>query len=158
MENKPILDPMCGSRMFYRDANDPRVQFNDNRTLETNLCDGRSLVVAPDKIVDVREMPYKDEAFYLVVFDPPHLTHLGDTSWMIQKYGKLPNDWRTFLSDAFDECWRVLAKNGTMVFKWNETDIPCSEVLKCFSQKPLLLNKRPKQSKTHWMVFFKSVE
>ena len=37
------------------------------------LCDGRKLIVDPDKICDVTALPFPDESFYLVVFDPPHL-------------------------------------------------------------------------------------
>lgn len=46
-------------------------------------------------------------------------------------------------------------QNGTLIFKWNEEQIKLSEVLKCFSQKPLLGNKR---SKTHWLVFMKGAD
>lgn len=56
---------------------------------------------------------------------------------------------------GFDECMRVLKPNGTLIFKWNEEQIKLSEVLKCFSQKPLLGNKR---SKTHWLVFMKGAD
>lgn len=153
--NKPILDPCCGSRMFYMDKNDKRVDFCDNRTLDTSLCDGRKLVVAPDIISDVTSLPFEDKSYYLVIFDPPHMNTLGEKSWMAKKYGRLPTDWQTFMTNAFNECWRVLKDNGTLIFKWNESDIPLSEVLKCTKLKPLLANKRPKQTKTHWIVFFK---
>lgn len=37
-------------------------------------------------------------------------------------------------------------------FKWNEQQIKLSEVLKCFSKKPIFGNKR---ADTHWIVFMK---
>ena len=37
MKTKPILDPCCGSKMFYMDRNDTRVDFCDIRELDTNL-------------------------------------------------------------------------------------------------------------------------
>ena len=156
--SKPILDPCCGSKMFYMNRNDPRVDFCDKRTLNTELCDGRKLIIDPDIIADVTNLPFKDESYYLVVFDPPHMNTLGENSWMAKKYGKLPEDWKSFMKTAFSECWRVLKKNGTLIFKWNESDIPLSEVLKCTNLKPLLANKRPKQTKTHWIIFFKDEE
>lgn len=155
---KPILDPCCGSKMFYYDKNNQIVEFHDCRTLKTSLCDGRSLVIEPDTIGDVTDLKYKNESFYLVVFDPPHMNSLGEKSWMSQKYGRLPEDWKTFFGKAFSECWRVLKENGTLIFKWNDSDIPVSEILKCTDLKPLLGNKRPKQTKTHWLVFFKHTE
>ncbi|WP_433958865.1 SAM-dependent methyltransferase [Cytobacillus horneckiae] len=148
-----ILDACCGSRMFWFDKENEDTLFMDNRELETTLCDGRQLVVAPDVIADFRNMPFADETFYLVVFDPPHLIRAGDTSWLAQKYGKL-NDatWRMDLMMGFDECMRVLKPNGTLIFKWNEEQISINEVLDCFGQKPLFGDKR---SKTHWITFMK---
>lgn len=51
----------------------------DNRQLTDTLCDGRTLNVNPDVIADFRDMPFPDESFYLVVFDPPHLINAGQT-------------------------------------------------------------------------------
>ena len=124
----------------------------DNRELETTLCDGRSLTVKPDVLGDFRKIPYEDETFYLVVFDPPHLINAGDTSWLAKKYGKLNNDWENDLSKGFDECMRVLKPNGTLIFKWNEEQITLKQVLKTTSYQPLFGQKR---GKTHWLVFMK---
>ena len=153
---KKILDPCCGSRMFYFNKNDERVDFRDIRTLDTTLCDGRSLIIEPDTIGDVCNIDAPDESFALVIFDPPHLT--TGNGWQVQKYGKLPKDWKDWMTKAFSECWRVLAVNGTLIFKWYEYTIPIQEVLKCAPAKPLLGNRKPMNSKTHWMVFFKPEE
>lgn len=139
--------------MFWFDKQHEDTLYMDNRELETTLCDGRKLVVAPDIIADFRNMPFEDETFYLVVFDPPHLVKAGEKSWLAQKYGKLNEaTWRMDLMQGFDECMRVLKKHGTLVFKWNEEQIPLKEVLDCFGQQPLFGDKR---SKTHWVVFMK---
>ena len=61
----------------------------DIREEKTNLCDGRKFVVEPDIVGDFRDMPFKDEEFDMVVFDPPHLTKIGDKSFLAIKYGKL---------------------------------------------------------------------
>ena len=151
---KQVLDPCCGSRMFYFDREANEVLFCDNRTLEKTLCDGRTLNVHPDQISDVTNLPFEDETFYLVVFDPPHLN--TGNGWQVDKYGKLPKDWKDWMTKAFSECWRVLAKNGTLIFKWYEYNISIKEVLECAPAKPLFGNRRPKMSKTHWIVFFKS--
>ncbi|EGQ2750781.1 class I SAM-dependent methyltransferase [Staphylococcus pseudintermedius] len=152
---KRILDACCGSRMFWFDKSNQDVVFMDKRQLKTNLCDGRKLEVNPDIVADFRNMPFDDESFYMVVFDPPHLIRAGKNSWLAKKYGVLEETWRADIKQGFDECMRVLKPNGTLIFKWNEEQIKLSEVLKCFSQKPLLGNKR---SKTHWLVFMKGAE
>ena len=151
---KPILDACCGSRMFWFDKDNPNVLFADNRELETTLCDGRALVIKPDEKIDFRNMPYEDNSFKMVVFDPPHLMHAGKNSWLGQKYGILPKEWKPYIEQGFNECIRVLEPYGTLIFKWSEEQIRTSEVLKCINYKPLLGDKR---SKTRWIVFMKSI-
>lgn len=151
---KYILDACCGSRMFWFDKQNPNVVYADNRELDTTLCDGRALVIKPDEIVDFRNMPYKDESFKMVVFDPPHLINVGEKSWLGQKYGILPKDWKEYISQGFSECMRVLEPYGTLVFKWNEEQIKTSEILANIEYKPLFGDKR---AKTHWMIFMKYV-
>jgi ubiquinone/menaquinone biosynthesis C-methylase UbiE len=150
--SKRVLDACCGSRMFWFDKQNPDVIFADNRELETTLCDGRKLLVKPDIKMDFRNMPYKDNSFKVVVFDPPHLIHAGVKSWLRQKYGVLPEDWPAYLKKGFDECMRVLEPDGLLIFKWNEQQISFSKVLKLFGQNPLLGDQR---GMTRWVVFMK---
>lgn len=149
---KPILDVCCGSRMFYFDKNNPDVVFMDCRDLEDTLCDGRSLVVHPDIVGDFRNIPFGDNTFSMVVFDPPHLLRVGENSWLAKKYGKLSDSWEDDLKKGFSECMRVLKTNGTLIFKWNEEQIKLSHILSLFPQKPILGNKR---AKTHFLIFMK---
>lgn len=46
-----ILDPCCGSKMFYYDKDSAAVTFGDIRELHTKLCDGRELHIQPDKLM-----------------------------------------------------------------------------------------------------------
>lgn len=139
--------------MFWFDKKNNDVVFMDNRQLETELCDGRKLVVNPDIVGDFRSIPFNDESFYLVVFDPPHLVKVGENSWLAKKYGKLEKEtWKQDIAAGFKECMRVLKVNGTLIFKWNEEQIKLKEVLKAIEHKPLFGNKR---AKTHWLVFMK---
>lgn len=150
-----ILDACYGSRMFYFDKTNPNVTFMDIRELKDTLCDGRKLEIKPDIIGDFRNMPFENNIFDLVVFDPPHLIRAGKNSWLAKKYGMLDFDnWKIDLSDGFNECMRVLKPNGTLIFKWNEQQIKLKEVLKCFGQNPLFGDKR---SKTHWLIFIKEM-
>ena len=149
---KRILDACCGSRMFYFDRQNPDVIYADNREVETTLCDGRTLLIKPDVQMDFRDMPYKDNTFKVVVFDPPHLIHAGTGSWLASKYGILPLDWPKYLRAGFNECMRVLEPNGLLIFKWNDDQIGLNEVLKVFERKPLLGDQR---GKTRWLVFIK---
>ncbi len=153
--NKPILDVCCGSRMFWLDKDGPYTVFMDNRVLHDVLCDGRRLDIEPDIIGDFRDIPFDDDAFYLVVFDPPHLLKVGENSWLAKKYGRLSETWREDLRQGFSECMRVLKPYGVLVFKWNEEQISFREVLKVIGQEPLFGDRR---GKTRWVVFMKQGE
>ena len=157
---KPILDACCGSKMFYFDKNDDRVLFQDIRDIETTLCDGRHFEVHPDVQADFTDMPYPDGIFSMVVFDPPHLKYSGDTKelkgWQMIKYGHLGKGWRDILTKGFVECFRVLKPGGFLIFKWNETDIKVSELLKLTQEKPIFGHISGKRANTHWICFMKN--
>ena len=169
---KRILDVCCGGKMFYFDKSDPRVLFCDNREISTTLCDGRKFEIKPDIKADFTCLPFKDCSFRLVVFDPPHLLYnsgkskykemygslreIGTpTGWQQIKYGALYTDWRDMLKKGFAECFRVLEQGGVLIFKWNDTDVKVSEILKLTPEKPVFGHKSGKQNKTHWLCFFK---
>jgi len=149
---KKILDVCCGSRMFWFDKNHKDAVYMDIREIEDTLCDGRKLVIKPDVIGDFRNIPYGDNLFRLVVFDPPHLVRAGKASWLRKKYGVLEESWPIDLKQGFSECMRVLAPDGVLIFKWNEDQIRLKQILDLIDFKPLFGNQR---GKTHWLVFMK---
>lgn len=171
--DKPILDACCGGKMFYFDKKDDRVLFQDIRSVKSVLCDGRAFEVNPDVVADFTDMPYPDGSFRMVVFDPPHLlrnvrrSRFADiygglnpnampTGYQHIKYGSLPNlDWKDMLGKGFSECFRVLVPGGFLIFKWNETDIKVSEILKLTPHKPIFGHISGKRSNTHWICFMK---
>lgn len=154
MDNIPVLDVCCGGKMFYFDKTNEHILFCDKRKIKTHLCDGRTFEVNPDMICDFTNLPFNDETFYHVVFDPPHLKNIGENSYMAVKYGKLNNEYPTILKQGFNECMRVLKQYGTLVFKWNEEQIKLKEILNVIEYQPLYGNRR---AKTHWLVFVKGV-
>ncbi|MBM6742103.1 class I SAM-dependent methyltransferase [Enterococcus gallinarum] len=147
-----ILDACCGSRMFWFDKQNPNVTFMDIRQEYDELETGHVVDVNPDIVGDFRDMPFEADTFDMVVFDPPHLIHAGDYSWLAKKYGKLDELWPEDIRQGFAECMRVLKPNGSLIFKWNEDQISLQEVLAAIGEQPLFGNKR---SKTHWLVFMK---
>jgi SAM-dependent methyltransferase len=164
MRMKKILDACCGGRMFWFDKKNSDVLFVDSRKMEKQLIwksktdsEEAWFEVSPDQIMDFRALQLPDEAFSLVVFDPPHIVENGKVEgWMRKKYGALdPKTWREDLRKGFSECLRVLKKDGVLIFKWNEVDKPVSEILKLVSIPPLFGHKSGKQQKTHWLVFMK---
>lgn len=155
---KTILDPCCGSRMFWFDKKDDRAVFTDKRSEQHTLCDGRELIIEPDMVMDFTDLQFDDEQFHMVVFDPPHLNKIGDNSWMAKKYGKLDETWPLMIKDGFAECFRVLKPNGTLIFKWNETQILTKDILALTDQKPVVGHISGKRANTHWVCFLKDGE
>ena len=159
-ELKPILDAACGSRMFWFNKENPNVLFCDNRELSMSRAWGeydsvRHIEIKPDIVCDFTALPFPDKSFKLVVFDPPHLRHAGETAWLTLKYGKLEDGWPTMLKDGFSECMRVLDDYGVLIFKWSEVQIPLREVLKAIGAEPLFGHRSGKANKTHWMTFMR---
>ena len=128
---KLILDPASSMRSFYFNKKDERVLFGDIRINETHLLtNGQTIHIEPDEVMDFRNIPYPDNSFQYVVFDPPHMLRLSEKSWMRKKYGVLDSDnWQQDITQGFAECFRVLKTNGTLIFKWNEVSIPLKEIL-----------------------------
>lgn len=163
VSNRFILDACCGSRMFWFDKENPNCLFIDKRSETIEAKDSsqksglRTIEVKPDLIADFTEMPFKNETFAMVVFDPPHLKTLGQNSWMAKKYGRLPDDWQFMIQKGFKECMRVLKPQGTLIFKWNEYEISSKQILDLIPYKPLFGHTSGKQAKTIWMAFMKGV-
>lgn len=163
MAGMRILDACCGSKMMWFDRSNRAAVFGDRR-VETCVVADRShgrtegtrcVRIEPDVRFDFRALPFADESFDLVVFDPPHLVRAGRSSWMAAKYGKLNANWREDLSAGFSECFRVLSPNGTLIFKWAETQVALSQVLALAPVLPLFGNTAGRKAGTHWMVFSK---
>lgn len=158
-----VLDPCCGSRMMWFDQQHPDVVFGDKRAETITVTDNsrgnasglRTIRIEPDTLMDFRSLPFPDGQFKLVAFDPPHLVQAGPRSWLAAKYGKLSDDWRQDLRAGFAECFRVLATDGVLVFKWNETQIKLAELLALTPHQPLFGQVSGKRGMTHWLVFMK---
>ncbi|MDU1488408.1 class I SAM-dependent methyltransferase, partial [Ligilactobacillus animalis] len=65
-----ILDACCGSRMFWYDKQEEHTTYMDVRKYYEELPSGHVIDVDPDVQADFRSIPFDDETFDLVVFDP----------------------------------------------------------------------------------------
>lgn len=160
-KGKKILDATCGSKTIWFDKENPSVIYCDKRRESFSgiwKASERLCSIDPDIQCDFTNLPFGDDSFSLVVFDPPHLKKVGETAWLAKKYGKLGENWRKMLHDGFTECMRVLKEDGVLIFKWSEYDIPASEVWDAIGQKPLFGHRSGKKSKTFWGCYMKGVE
>lgn len=156
-----VLDACCGSRMMWMDKEDERVTFVDRRNEDYDIKPDRAypsgtvIRVRPDVVADFTALPFPDASFWHVVFDPPHIIRNAELGTVTKKYGVLNGDWKAMLAGGFRECFRVLKPNGTLIFKWCETQIPLKDVLALTPEKPLYGHKGGQKSVTHWMAFIR---
>ena len=155
---KKILDVCCGPRGMWFDKHNPAALFLDRRNEVHHLSypsGNYTETIIPDQIGDFTDIKQPDNSFFLVVFDPPHITQEKPTGRICKKYGILNGDWKEMLRGGFSECFRVLKQNGILIFKWNECRIPIKEILELTLEKPLFGHKVGKAMNTHWVCFMK---
>jgi len=150
---KTVLDVCCGPKGMWFDKNDERALYLDKRR-ETHIdkypCGVKTNII----IGDFTDIEQPDNSFWHIVFDPPHIEQYSEGQ-ITKKYGSLQGDWRTMIKKGFEECFRVLKPNGTLVFKWNEVRFPVREILSLTDKKPLYGHKSGKKMQTHWICFIK---
>lgn len=157
---KQILDPTCGGRLMWFDKYNPYTLYTDKRSLEKGTLYTRpNFSVNPDRIIDFRKMPFRDQSFNLIVFDPPHTIRSSELGGIIAlHYGRLSlSNWQHDLARGFRECWRCLKKGGTLVFKWSECDKPISEIEPFYPVIPCFGTRLGKDNKTLWVLFYKHI-
>lgn len=167
--NKTILDATCGGRSIWHPSNKDREDtlYIDKRKEEPGFHgqDGRNYGVHPDELQDFRDLPYEDESFKLVIFDPPHIVKengMDSLSGIIEKkYGALHAEtWQHDLTKGFQELFRVLETGGTLVFKFADNAVDFKEVLELAPVDPLLgtMTKKTSKCENRWFVFQKTEE
>lgn len=157
---KQILDVTCGDRKMWFQKYEEHTIYCDKRSekWESDYGDHRYLEIKPDVQCDFTELPFEDNSFPLVVFDPPHVKNLKESSWLCKEYGSLSEDWRPMIRKGFEECMRVLKPNGVLIFKWADISISTREIITVIGQEPLFGHRSGKKMNTHWMTFMKFEE
>lgn len=164
---KFILDASCSGRMFWFDKKHPNALYVDNRQIQKGtIKSSPNFGIEPDYVMDFRKLRFQDKSFKLVVWDPPHQKNLDLNSWIGAKYGVLPKDWKPFILDGFNECYRVLEDYGILIFKWSKShdkrgpkrDITLAELIKILPIRPLFGHPSGSKMNTIWMCFMKIPE
>lgn len=108
------LDPTYSKGNFYKNIRQPRYCFD----IAPQSSDVREF--------DCQKLPFKDEALYSIMFDPPFLTGKGpsltskkDNCKIGKRFGVLPTEKELFefYQKSISEFYRILEPNGFLVFK-----------------------------------------
>lgn len=146
-----MLDATAGGRMLWFDKNPEDVLFVDERVVPKGSIVQQPLwSVEPDMQADFRSLPFADDSFEMVVFDPPH-TDVSPESIIGTKYGTITDLDEVVAGLA--ECWRVTER--WLVFKWAEASWPVGDVLDRVRFRPLFGHRTAKSGATIWCLFRK---
>ncbi len=155
---KYILDATCGGKMMWFEKENEHVVYLDKRDLGPGFMRTRKrFSVKPDIVADFRHLPFIDEVFSLVVFDPPHTIRKKESGgYIAERYGRLlESSWAEDLRLGFNECFRVLKPEGTLIVKWSECDVRFDELLALLPRAPLFGSRVGKDNRTLWAVISK---
>ena len=113
---------------------------------------------APDTRGDFRHLDFPAESFSLVVFDSSHTIRGAEEGGIIaERYGRLTiASSESDLAEGFAECWRVLKPNGTLIFKWAESDKRIADLEWFIPARPIFGSRAGNAHKTLWLCFFKT--
>jgi SAM-dependent methyltransferase len=157
-DEKFILDATAGGRMMWFNKKHPNVLYLDKRIRPKGFLRVRpNFEIKPDICADFKNLPFLDNQFKLVVFDPPHtIRKCEDGGIIAERYGRLTfENWKETLKEGFCECLRVLEPGGILIFKWNEKEKKLKEILALCSIQPLFGHTTGSRSQTHWLCFMK---
>lgn len=161
---KPILDATAGNRALWPNKNPPNVVFMDKET---------RLSTPPDIFAVWQKLPFRDNVFSLVYFDPPHSkfglnsVHMNPKGWSEPRivegrkiggtwWGSLESGWYGIFHKAQKEFARV---SNLLCFKWNTTSHSLEKVLRVFEEwiethrKNHNSDLKRGKSETWWITF-----
>jgi ubiquinone/menaquinone biosynthesis C-methylase UbiE len=145
-----MLDATAAYRSMWFDKNYEDCVYIDKRKK-----------VKPTIVCVWEHLPFPDNIFDTVLFDPPH-TNPGETGKGIMSdvWGALnAQKMVPSLYQAFRELIRVLKEEGHLIFKWNTHKKPLDRVLTLCPLKPLFGHKTAFKTKhssqTFWIYFVK---
>lgn len=161
--DKKILDVTCGMRGIWFNKEHPAAIYCDKRREHHERDFGKGsggkkvADISPDIQCDFTNLPFEDNSFSLVVFDPPHVLNLSDKAWIKNLYGTYDTEAKMLedVAAGFHECMRVLKPDGVLIFKWADTSISVAKITKAFGVQPLFGHRSGIKSNTHWMCFMK---
>lgn len=157
-----ILDATTSVKSIWYQKNNPYTVFMDCRKEKMIIPFSRGrhdiVNIIPDIIAKWQHLPFKNESFDMVIFDPPHIIR---NSWIIPApicmiYGMFEkHSWKEDMRLAFVELFRVLKNEHQLILKWDECTNKVDDVFKLTPYKPLFGTRTGQKNNTHWICFLK---
>jgi len=164
-----ILDACCGGKSMYHSLNN---QFTQDEIVYIDIRKGTftcpykgtiAAVIKPTILADCKHLPFRDNTFRLIIFDPPHLSTLWKSD-LEARYGSIDvANFRLMLRAVNEEFYRVLKIQGILLTKTLDRQRRSSYMRPFLSNFKCLLDidyrskgkENTSQNTTHWHVFIK---
>lgn len=170
-EQSLILDVTAGNRTMWTLKDHQDIIYIDME---------RELINPPTFLCDSRHLPFRDNTFDTVFFDPPHMWGVYSRTWSkpnleqqqeilpdkkypdpyygIDKYGT-KTQLIGYVVYTVKELYRVLKPDGLLWFKWNDCSVSLRSMLTLFAEwdeilriKEHKLRNLPSKSDTYWVA------
>jgi len=156
-----LLDATAGNRMMWPNKKPPLTVFMDKEV---------GLARPPDLVGVWEYLPFRDDVFDCVIFDPPHLFKRGLNSFFNQDPTRISNKGFTWYGSFKNKTHCLVSLNKAqkefsrvskrLCLKWNEVDLNLWNVLpffKCWKEihRYRYKSRRPQSSgkDTYWVTF-----
>jgi len=153
-----LLDVSAGNRHLWPNKNPPETVFLDKE---------RDLLIPPDVIASWRALPFRDNCFSCILFDPPNDPSWGSTSGHRDPKGRKARFWgnpasrRNLVSDIYHGQKEFARISPRLCLKWNETAITLEAILSLFDRwdekyrLEYLSRKKRGGSSTFWVTLIR---
>ena len=153
-----ILDVTAGNRMMWahlQDKDSKYIMFTDKQ---------EGLKVAPDIICNWRRLPFPDNRFLVVVFDPPHAWGFGVNSIHSDPMASEGSWWgnpsrrKELVLDMIHGQKEFARVAPVLCFKWNDNCMSLERALSCLTEWKEVFRKEVNssgklgKSKTWWIT------
>jgi len=152
-----MLDATAGNRMMWKHKNPPDTIFLDKEV---------RLRIPPDIFAVWENLPFRNDVFNCVIFDPPHSVKRGVNSYFNEDpkggrwYGAFRNKMH-FLTSMVKASSEFLRVSKRLCFKWYEGDLSLWNVLPLFSGWKKIFESYTTgrgigRKRTYWVTFIRS--
>ena len=164
-----ILDATAGNRAMWKNKNPPNVIFMDKEI---------GLAIPPNVFAIWQNLPFRDDVFETILFDPPHdrfspsSVHMNPQGWHNPRveggrkiggtfWGSLSSSWAGEFIRASKEFHRIAIR---LCFKWNDSRYPLERPLSFFEEwipiqiKEHFSKRRRGKTNTYWVTMIHRVD
>ncbi len=147
-----LLDATAGNRMLWKNKHPPLTIFMDSQI---------ELRIPPDIFGAWEHLPFRDNAFSCVLFDPPHKFNRSSGKWMDPKgsYFGMEIRRQKLCSGIYKGTREFLRVANRLCFKWNDGEISLWRILSLFpKQWHEIFRRRDSKFRAHrnytwWLTF-----